>query len=307
MSETRAVTRRGFLGAAFAAGLPWPRSLVAAELPRGLALQIGYAAITWGDAAETAIDEVAAVGYRGIQLRSNVFAKYGAKPEELKALLDAKKLELLCFSSGNIGDAAAARTEELLETHTKHARFVKALGGRYLQITSSRPKGRAPNAEEFARAGRFLTELGRRTSDLGVRVAYHNHMDALSEGPEELAQLLDASEGRYVDLLLDIAHYQQGGGDLVQGVLRHKTRLGLLHLKDVRKVEPANASAKNYQFVELGRGRVDVPGVLASLKKIEFRGPAIVELDAVPDKGQTPRECAEINKKYLIDTLGLSL
>src|SRR3712207_4905711 len=105
MSEHRHVTRRGFLGATAAAALPWPRALTAAELPRGFAMPLGYAAITWGDDAEKSIEEIAAVGFRGIQLRSPVVTKYGDKPEVLKALLDKHGLELMCLSSGNVGEA----------------------------------------------------------------------------------------------------------------------------------------------------------------------------------------------------------
>ena len=59
--------------------------------------------------------------------------------------------------------------------------------------------------------------------------------------------------------------------------------------------------------MELGRGRVDLPGVIAALKGISFRGPAVLELDEVPDAGRTPRECAETNRRYAVETLGLSL
>ena len=303
------ISRRGFIGAATAAFLPWSRAF-AAESASGFSLQLGYAAITWGDAIEQSITDVADLGFRGIQLRANAQAKYGDKPEALKRLLDEKGVSLACFSSGNVGDAPKDKWESLLERHVTNARFVRALGGRFLQVTTSRPRDRAPNTEEFERTGAFLNELGRRTAEHGVRVALHNHMDSIDESPEEIARLLALTECRYVELLLDIAHYAQGGGDPVAAVKRHKDRIGILHLKDVRKVEPAKdaaAGAKTYQFVELGRGRVDVPGVIAALKAAEFRGPAVIELDAVPDAGRTAKECAETNKKYVTGTLGLSL
>ena len=79
----------------------------------------------------------------------------------------------------------------------------------------------------------------------------------------------------------------------------------MLHLKDVQAgpTGPAAspAPAASYQFVELGRGRVDLPGVFAALREINFAGWAIVELDRVPDPGGTPKESAEINKRYLVE------
>ncbi len=57
----------------------------------------------------------------------------------------------------------------------------------------------------------------------------------------------------------------------------------------------------------LSRGKVDLPAVFAALKDVKFRGWAVIELDSVPDKARTPRECAEISKKYLEDTLGMKI
>jgi inosose dehydratase len=77
----------------------------------------------------------------------------------------------------------------------------------------------------------------------------------------------------------------------------------VLHLKDVRPAPPgpAGGPGPSYQFVELGRGRVDLPGVFAAMRDINFAGWAIVELDRVPDAGRTPKESAEINRRYLLD------
>ena len=82
-----------------------------------------------------------------------------------------------------------------------------------------------------------------------------------------------------------------------------------LHLKDVESL-PAREGVdprRSYRFVELGRGRIDLKGVAAELKKVNFRGWAVVELDSVPDKARTPKESAVISKKYLEERLGLTV
>jgi inosose dehydratase len=63
----------------------------------------------------------------------------------------------------------------------------------------------------------------------------------------------------------------------------------------------ASGGPGSYRFVELGRGKVDVKGVFAAMRDVQFRGWAVVELDAVPDKARTPKESALINRKYLED------
>ena len=46
---------------------------------------------------------------------------------------------------------------------------------------------------------------------------------------------------------------------------------------------------------------------LPRLREIAFDKWAIVELDRVPDPGRTPKESAEMNKRYLIDKAGQTL
>src|SRR5262249_39961177 len=94
--------------------------------PAAPAMRLGYAAITWGGNDELAIDEIAALGFHGIQLRSGVLEKWGQRPAELKRRLDDKGLALLCFSSGTV-DATPEREQEHLATHTRNAGFVAAL------------------------------------------------------------------------------------------------------------------------------------------------------------------------------------
>jgi inosose dehydratase len=82
----------------------------------------------------------------------------------------------------------------------------------------------------------MLTEIGKRAVDLGVPVGYHNHMGSLGEAPEEVDRIMDAVDARYVKLELDIAHYQQGGGDPARAIRQYHDRLLFLHIKDVENI-----------------------------------------------------------------------
>jgi inosose dehydratase len=274
------------------------------EEQHAASMRFGYAAITWGSALTQAMDDIAAVGFRGIQLRGESFVQFGDRPAALKEALEHHRLTFVALSSGNLSIDPAREREELA-THVGHAKFVRDAGGLFLQVIDERPKGRAIVPDDYRRLGKLMTELGKRTADLGVPLVYHHHMNSLGERPEEVAAVLDDADRKYVRVLFDIAHYQQGGGDPVAALRKYKDWIEVLHLKDVRAggAGGAGRAGGEYQFVELGRGRVDLAGVFASLREINFTGWAIVELDRVPDPGRTPKESAEINKRFLVEKM----
>jgi inosose dehydratase len=284
-------SRREFLvgvGAAAAAG---PLHALA-QTPG--AIRFGYAAITWGGEDVRAIEDVGAVGFRGIQLRASAVERFGGRPAELKELLAKHRLEFPVLSSGNLGIDPAREADEMA-LHIRHAKFIRAAGGTYLQIIDSRPK-RALVPADYRRLGTLLTELGKRTADLGVPLVYHHHMNSIGERPEEIDAVLEAMDARYAALLFDTAHYQQGGGDPVAGIRKYAGRITALHIKDL---QPEAGGKPAYRFVELGRGQVDLKAVFGALKQVGFTGWAIVELDRVPDPSRTPKDSAIISRDYL--------
>jgi inosose dehydratase len=273
-------------------------------------LKIAYSAITWGGNDAQAITDLANLGYHGIQLRATAFGPYRTKPSELKALLDQHKLTLAMFSSGNV-EIDPAKEQSTIDQHVAHASFVKALGGSSIQLTNSaRPKDRLPTTDELKRLAAVMNEIGKQTADMGVQAAYHNHMHQLGETPEEVDVIVQAMNPKYCKLLLDIAHYKQGGGQPEQAVKQYKDLLYALHLKDTMSPNPDKENdpkARDYKFVELGRGNVNVPAVLAAIDDINFKGWGIIELDGIPETGKTAAQCAQINKEYITKTLKMPL
>jgi inosose dehydratase len=284
-------TRREFLVKSslisLAATLPF--SILAAKKSYSL----GYSAITWNGQDEQAIKEISGLGFKGIQLRGNTYAKYKDNAEALKLLIDQSGLQLCMFSSGSV-EIDPAKVEASIAQHVKHAAFVKALGGTSIQLTNSlRKKGEKPEEKDLIRLAEVMNEIGAKTKELGIQATYHNHMDQFGETPEEVDLLVSHMDPTKIKLLLDVAHYFQGGGNPAEAVLKYQKVIHAMHVKDVRQTEP------HYRFVELGQGKVNLEEVFANLDKIKFKGFAIVELDAVPDAGKTPLSCGETSKEFL--------
>ncbi|HKQ85625.1 MAG TPA: sugar phosphate isomerase/epimerase [Candidatus Acidoferrales bacterium] len=269
-------------------------------------IRIGYASITWGGKAEQAIDDISSLGYAGIQLRSDDIKQF--QPAALRDELHRKNLEFVALSSGNVHIDPSSHDSDIA-AHTSHATYMREAGGHYLQVLDQEPGRSDFSAADYKYFGSVLTDLGKRTSDVGIPLVYHNHLNSVSEHPEGLARVFDAVDPKYVKLLFDIAHYQAGGGDPVKGIAQYTDHIALLHIKDLGKPFdlPANNPRRLEDFVELGRGNVNIPGVFEALRQIKFRGWAIVELDSENDKSRTPKESAGISKKYLKQKLGIDI
>jgi len=296
------ITRRTLVGGlgAFAV-LP---AFAAFAARKGTDIRFGYTAMTWGSAERQAMDDISALGFPGIQFRVDAVTEF--KPAELRELLAQHKLTFVALSSGEVSLDAPEADE--ISKHVANAQFVKESGGLYLQVLDQlKPYPRTVTPEECKKLGKLLTEIGKHTSGLGIPLGYHNHMNMIGEHPANLDLILENSDPRYVKLELDTAHLVAGGGDPAKMIERYYDRLLFLHIKDVVDLPMTSKMKYPFQWVELGRGKVDLPAVFAALDKVGFHGWAVVELDKVPDPSRTPKECAIISRDYLTKKIGVEI
>ena len=261
----------------------------------------GCSAITRSDNAEKAMEEIAASGFAGIQLRAPVLDQY-PDPHQLRDLLARHKLTFVALSSGQASIDPAVRKEQV-QTHVQHAHYVQEAGGMYLQLVAAAAKPTGPfTPEQCKLQGEVFTEIGKAIADHGVKLGFHNHMNTVGQPPEAVDAILDAADQNYVHLELDVAHYLQGGGDPAACIRKYGRHILFMHFKDVS----GPATPTGYEFVELGKGRVDLPAIFAALKDVRFRGWGIVELDRVP-KGDplSPKEANAASLRLLREKYGV--
>ena len=156
----------------------------------------------------------------------------------------------------------------------------------------------AAAVEHVARAVRDAT---------GVRSVFHHHCAGFVETPEEIEKLLSLTSPELVGLCFDTGHYTFGGGDAVEGVRKHASRIWHFHFKDHHPNISAQARANDWDyftsvrngiFCELGKGNVDFAAVIQELQKAGYDGWGVVEQDVLPGMG-SPKESAARNRAYL--------
>lgn len=307
-------SRREFLASAGAAAIAGRFNSTFAENQSGSSdFQVGYHAITWGDQTEQAINEISQLGFPGIQIRAADYQKYADRPAAFKELMAAKKLTLVSISSGRATINADTKKQEI-EERVKIAKWMKDVGGLYLQTTDGvRLQQGVNDPDDYRKLGKQLTEIGKRTfTEHGIKLGYHNHMTNLGERHDEYDRIMNATDPKYVWALVDIAHMQAAGGDPVRFTRDYISRLLYPHFKDVivHSAGPTRLDGKTvrpkFDFVELGQGKVNIPGVLQIMKDYRWKGWIVIELDSTP-AGRTPKESASVSKKYVEEKLRLRL
>lgn len=276
-------------------------------------ISVGYHAITWGDNIDQAITDISELGFRGIQIRHSDYEKYANRVAEFREILAARKLTVVSISTGKVTIRPETERQEI-EDRLRMARWMKEIGGLYLQATDgARAREGANSSDDYRRLGRRLAEIGKRTfGEYGIRLGFHNHMNNLGERREEYDRIMDAADPKHVGALLDIAHMQAAGGDPVKLTRDYINRLLFPHFKDV-VIHPSGPppldgkpARPKYDFVELGQGRVNFPAVLQIMKDYRYKGWIVIELDLAP-QGRTPRESAAISKRYIEEKLKLKV
>ncbi len=256
------------------------------------------------------LDEIARLGYAGTQLAGSF-----PRGDALAAALDERGLRIAevyacieCTQDGPVEGALEIGRVKLAELHAVGGdTLVAALpvgeprnlwGGR--ADDTRVPRMTDPGVDRLAR---LLETLGREARDLGHTLAFHNHVGTYIETPAEVDRLLAVADPELVGSCLDVGHYLLGGGDPVATLRRYGSRVRHVHLKDVDPAVQARMVSGEIEgfldglkariFCEVGRGILDVRGVLETLDALAYSGWIMVEQDTT---WRPPSESAAISR-----------
>lgn len=280
-------------------------------------VRIGINPISWmnddlpslgGDTPlETALSEGAAIGYAGFEL-GNKFPKDGPG---LKATLDA--YGLACVSgwySGFLAEVAPGQTDaqavevELARcvAHMERLRFNGVTVVVYgecagtVQGQMDTPLAQRPqftSSAQWSAYGQRLNAFGSQLkARYGITLAYHHHMGAYVETPQDIGQLMAVTDPQAVALLFDTGHAYYGGATDPNALLqKHMARVVHVHCKDVRPPVIAQGRNEGWSFLTgvlngtftvPGDGVIDFDAVLSTLHRAAYRGWLVVEAEQDP-------------------------
>ena len=274
---------------------------------------------------EQVLNEISETGYEGSELGDWGFMP--SEPSALKAELDQRKLSMIgafvpVFLKDRSKHVAGA------EIAVKTARLMADAG--YTDAFIVLADDNCSVQERTLNAGRVTPEMGLTPeewqifaeganyvaaevkSKTGLRTVFHHHCAGYVETTSEVDQLMDLTDPDLVGLVLDMGHFQFGGGDPLAALIKHQSRIWHIHFKDCQPEIAATSRTEGWDyfksvgsgvFCELGKGCVDFPAIVKELHNQSYKGWITVEQDVLPGMGN-PKVCAQRNREY-IKSLGL--
>lgn len=120
----------------------------------------------------------------------------------------------------------------------------------------------------------FLPQVNELVKKYDIKLAVHNHGpgDNLYRSPNTVYDKIKDLDKR-IGLCIDIGHVVRIGEDPIALIKKYKDRLYDMHMKDVNKV------AEDGTPLEIGRGVIDIPGVIGALKSIGYSQQVAIEYE----------------------------
>ena len=192
----------------------------------------------------------------------------------------------------------ATQLDETLKQATAQAELLHALGAtNFVTALVSDPDHwqRPPLGDVgWQQVYRGLEAVDEITGEFGLVQVVHPHVDTLVEQADEVRRVLDNTG---VSFCLDTGHLMIGGADPAEMAVTSFDRVGLVHLKDVRRSVATRLQQGEFGlhdavrhgiFPPLGHGDVALREVVTNLEARGYDGWYVFEQDAMLTDGAPP-------------------
>lgn len=275
----------------------------------------------WGAMLPTrrVLQEMSELGFTATELGAPGFLPQ--EPASVKALLAEYGMTL----SGGftpIEPHEATRRDATLAYARTAARLLADSGAKlFISAAIMDPDWSVPRtltAGEQRHMVQTLALIDEICAEHGLKQVLHPHVQTLVETADDVNRILDSCD---VNWCLDTGHLAIGGIDPVQFAKDAVERVGHVHLKDVRldmvpsvlsREVSLKAATQAGLFTQLGRGDVDIAGVIRTLEAEGYRGSYVIEQDTaiaggVPADGEGPGREVQSSLTYLQNVVAPTL
>ena len=267
------------------------------------------------------VSEMALAGFTGCEIGN----KYPSDPVELKKQLQLRGMSIASrwFSSFLLTQPL----EQVKADFEKELDFLAAVGCNRINVSeqSYSIQGQLDTPvltgghkhimddREWKLLCDGLNELGKVAASRGFKLCFHHHMGTVVQTAEETDRMMANTDPRYVFLCYDTGHFTFAGEDPLAMLKKYVSRVGHVHLKDMRLPVVEEARKNNWSFLQAvrngaftvpGDGDVDFDPVFRVLAEAGYEGWLLVEAEQDPAKAD-PLEYAMKARDYIRRHTGL--
>lgn len=266
------------------------------------------------------VSEMALAGFTGTEIGN----KYPADPAVLKWELDLRGMRVASrwFSSFLL----TKPYEEVEAEFLKELDFLQAVGANRINVSEQSYSiqgqvetpvlGGAKHVMDEAEWARFtdgLNRLGKAARARGFKLCFHHHMGTVVQTAEETGRMLLKTDPEAVFLCYDTGHFTFAGENPLSMLELYASRVGHVHLKDMRRSVVDRVKAEGWSFLKAvregaftvpGDGCVDFDPILKLLSEAGYEGWLLVEAEQDPAKAN-PLEYAMKARAFIKEHAGL--
>ena len=262
---------------------------------------------------------MALAGFKG----SEIGNKYPQDVNVLRHKLEVRGLQICNAWFSTLFTSQPYEVTE--EAFLKHRDRLYALGARMIGASEQGnsiqgkplnifgPEKPEYTEEEWHKVCEGFNRLGKLAAEKGMKLTCHHHMGTGVQTVAEIDRFMAETDPRYVGLLFDSGHLTFAGIDPVPVLKKYISRVGHVHLKDVRLAIRDQAEREGWSFLQAvkngvftvpGDGDVDFGPLFDILAENDYEGWVVVEAEQDPAKAN-PFEYAVKARKYIAEKTGL--
>ena len=162
------------------------------------------------------------------------------------------------------------------------------------------------SADGYKQVAEALNRVGELSLKQGIHSCLHSHVGSFCETRDEIDRIMSLVDPDLVFHGPDAGYLAWSGADPVQYFRDYADKIKAVHIKDINPAvrEEGRRAGWDYRtfsdrgiFAEIGEGLVDFPAVLAELKKVDYKGWIVVEIDVTTKS--SPFESVTISRENL--------
>ena len=235
--------------------------------------------ITYGDFLNRAIE----LGVDGVSLETCFFeSTEDSYFQGLREILDRGNLECV-VAWGHLDGLEGGKNVAAVKDMESHFRTCDILGAKVMRMVGSSLTFRnEPHGPQMERIANLMKDSAKRAEDRDIKFAMENHFDFTAD---EMLEIFENVGSDYFGMTFDTGNALRIGDEPVKTAEKMAKHIFATHTKDVAATyggDPADWDF--FASVPVGKGVLDMPGIVKKLDAAGYDGLFAIEFDYLDPK-----------------------